>query len=77
MHVVPTPLAAPDQVRPPTQAEPTAGAAGQVHVTIADAAGLLLQIGAAQGDEMQFQVDARQVLDASSRCTRASPTGTG
>ena len=43
MHVVPTPLAAPHQVRPPTQAGPTAGAAGQVHVAIADAAGLLLQ----------------------------------
>ena len=43
VHVVPTPLAAPHQVRPPTQAGPTAGAAWQVDVAIADAAGLLLQ----------------------------------
>ena len=43
MHVVPAPLAAPHQVRPQTQAGPTAGAAWQVHVAIADAAGLLLQ----------------------------------
>ena len=45
VHVVPAPLAAPHQVRPPTQAGPTAGAAWQVHVAIADAAGLLLQGG--------------------------------
>ena len=43
VHVVPTPQAAPHQICPPTQAGPTAGAAWQVHVAIADAAGLLLQ----------------------------------
>ena len=65
MHVVPAPLAAPHQIRPPTQAGPTAGAAGQVHVAVADAAGLLLQGGSVHKvRECNSRAIARQVLDA-------------
>lgn len=74
VHVVPTPLAAPHQVRPPTQAGPTAGAAWQVHVAIADAARLLLQAELHMLRERSLKQSPSRCVPDHRRFSRAPPS---